>query len=657
MIPLQVLRPVTKSASRLLLAGSSAVDLSDHGAPAEVQVQPLQNFSPSLPCEPSASSPVRQPLPPSANPAVPALSRWSTGTVAQSRWPEAVESLLVAQGASRHDAASEVLPTATEPEDLAAQEPQRQQQLQPGLQQQPLGYEGTDASSTQPAATQFFVVNAQTGFPTGLPPTMLVWPTFFMTNEGCFSAGFPVAGFTTVAGVSQPSQPQQHQQQEQQQEHQQQLQQQQQTQQHCVAPQPQTQTTQHSSTEPSLTGRTGASRKQRRRMKATGSEPAQSGIQGADELPAPLQPAQPGLLARSTPGFDNCAKPLAPGPLASHSHPASPAGSSELEAVSSQAAQDTSSTSSTYDEPGQLWPPTPDLTPSNSPRLGHLVSPDQNFMIPGAWHLQPSSLGERISNQFSSIAAHLEEPVDVQEAAISGEEAEACEKMISQLEDSEQRLFVMEQLTSTAWSMACTPGGTRVVQKALEVSDTSERLALAQQLEGHVKDAFASPHANHVLQKCIELMPPERIQFVLAEMQGHAVVAARHRYGCRVLERLLEHCPTEQTAPLVEEVLVGAAQLCRHTFGNFVVQHVLEHGTAPQRHAVVDVIYADIQRLARHRVASHVVRCALKHSDPEDRLRLVQAIRANPAELADLAHHHCGSFVVREMRRAEGLRR
>lgn len=391
-------------------------------------------------------------------------------------------------------------------------------------------------------------------------------------------------------------------------------------------------------------------------MKAAGVEPAQSATQCADEPPAPLQPAQPGLLARGAPVVDSFAKPLVPGPLASHSNTTSPAGSSELGLpISAQVSQETSSTSSTYDEPGQLWPPTPDLTPSNSPRLGPLMA-DHNFMFPGAWQLDPNSLSQRISNQFSSIAAQLDEPAEVQEAAISGEEAEACEKMIAQLEDSEQRSNVMEQLTSTAWSMACTPGGTRVVQKALEVSDASERLAVAQQLEGHVKEAFASPHANHVLQKCIELMPPECIHFVLGEMRGHAVVAARHRYGCRVLERLLEHCPTEQTAPLVEEVLVGAAQLCRHTFGNFVVQHVLEHGTAPQRHAVVDVIHADIQRLARHRVASHVVRCALKHSDPDDRQRLVQAIRANPAELADLAHHHCGSFVVREMRRAEGLR-
>ena len=31
--------------------------------------------------------------------------------------------------------------------------------------------------------------------------------------------------------------------------------------------------------------------------------------------------------------------------------------------------------------------------------------------------------------------------------------------------------------------------------------------------------------------------------------------------------------------------------------------------------------------------------------------------RKDPADLADLAHHHCGSFVVREMRRSDGPRR
>jgi len=85
------------------------------------------------------------------------------------------------------------------------------------------------------------------------------------------------------------------------------------------------------------------------------------------------------------------------------------------------------------------------------------------------------------------------------------------------------------------------------------------------------------------------------------------------------------------------------------------VQHVLEHGTPLQRKQVADVLEVDIVRLAKHRVASHVVRCALVHCDGSDRQRLKQAILKNPEKRTNLAHHHCGSFVVREMRRVGHL--
>ncbi|CAE7777882.1 APUM1 [Symbiodinium pilosum] len=442
------------------------------------------------------------------------------------------------------------------------------------------------------------------------PPGAYVWPAIFMTGDGCFT-GFPVGnvasqevaaqvqtGAAQASDVAQPAQV--------------------------------NEATSNGSNSPrNGISRTSASRKQRRRLKAANADSVKSSA--AEEQLEKAHPALPGLINGPRAQQVATSLPVCPGPVL----PESPA----------EAQQEEVSRSPVNSEgPGQLWPPTPESTPPCSPRF-------QSFCaFPGVWHVEMPSM-------ILPEPVALPEMPTMQVEDLPDAESQACERMISQLDEDASRAEVMEALWTSAWSMACTPGGTRVVQKALEVADTTERISLAEQLQGHVKEAFASPHANHVLQKCIELIPPDRLHFVLSEMLGHAVAAARHRYGCRVLERLLEHCPSEQTAPLVEEVLAGAPQLCRHTFGNFVVQHVLEHGTVSQKHQIVDVIHADIQRLARHRVASHVVRCALKHSTPEDRQKLVQAIRKDPADLADLAHHHCGSFVVREMRRSDGLHR
>ena len=294
------------------------------------------------------------------------------------------------------------------------------------------------------------------------------------------------------------------------------------------------------------------------------------------------------------------------------------------------------------DEPSVFWPATPESTPPNSPRV------DTNLFGTNTAIGQMTELREAQECDFFGTSVVMRHMTEVREA-------DESERLIIQLDDDAVgRSALLGLITRSLLQMAITPGGSRVVQKALEVVDTAERVVLAEQLRGNVWEACVSPHANHVLQKCIELVPADCVEFMFDELKGNAINAARHRYGCRVLERLIEHCSYPQTAELVAKVLTGASQLCRRIFGNFVIQHILVHGTTEQRKELVALIGADIQRLARHRVASHFVRCALVHCASEDKQCLVNAMCEDAGEFGDLAHHYCGIFVVREMKRADG---
>eukprot|EP00929_Paragymnodinium_shiwhaense_P073661 TRINITY_DN37620_c0_g1_i1.p1 TRINITY_DN37620_c0_g1~~TRINITY_DN37620_c0_g1_i1.p1 ORF type:complete len:686 (-),score=129.74 TRINITY_DN37620_c0_g1_i1:125-2182(-) len=270
--------------------------------------------------------------------------------------------------------------------------------------------------------------------------------------------------------------------------------------------------------------------------------------------------------------------------------------------------------------PRTFWPATPQSTPPQSPRASDNAAADRIATM--------ENVGEDESEKrVDDIVAQL---------ANGG---------------AEVRSRVLDRVVTSLWPLASQPGGCRVVQKALEVADAPVRLSVAQQLQGHVLEAVASPHANHVLQKCIVMLPAEQVSFILEELKGNAATVARHRYGCRVIERLIEHSSQEDVKPLVDEVLSGTDKLCRHAFGNFVIQHILEHGTDHQRQGVAAVLCQDAVRFAKHRVASHVVKAALQHCGTGEREKLVQALTADPVELSELAHHHCGSFVVRELRR------
>jgi hypothetical protein len=213
----------------------------------------------------------------------------------------------------------------------------------------------------------------------------------------------------------------------------------------------------------------------------------------------------------------------------------------------------------------------------------------------------------------------------------------------------EKKVLLLERIVPSAWSMACTPGGSRIVQTAFDVGSAKDRADMVLQFVGHVAEAAKCPHANFVLQKCIAMMPTDRLQFVIQELQGRAVATAQHRFGCRVMERIIEHFPRDQTAQLVEEILSGGPKLIRHTFANFVVQHILEHGSKKQRQQIVELLKSDAMLFAKHWVANHVMKCAVVHCDPEDREQLMQELSKDEEEFSNLSRHRWGCIVVKEM--------
>eukprot|EP00442_Polarella_glacialis_P045053 CAMPEP_0115152138 /NCGR_PEP_ID=MMETSP0227-20121206/65997_1 /TAXON_ID=89957 /ORGANISM="Polarella glacialis, Strain CCMP 1383" /LENGTH=647 /DNA_ID=CAMNT_0002562719 /DNA_START=210 /DNA_END=2155 /DNA_ORIENTATION=+ len=600
MLPV-LLRPVTKSASRLFVAGTGAAADRSTDSSQEVNQPPATTYNHHpLQSQPPAT-PERKPS--AAASGVPPL--WNTGS-ASNRWVQNV----LAQGGRQDGQQEQQVEQHVEQLQGAGE-----QQVQMMQQQMQYGVSGADASASSSQCVWQPI--SMGSFPAGA----WVWPAVFLTNDGYFSQGMQMGGYSQAVNMNQGEQHQQMQMQQPQQ-----LAQEQSQAQHMPVDcsqwegSPAVADFGASGGSPrTAAGRTAASRKQRRKQKTavavTGAASAAPQLGAVVHAVVEPQPAQPGLLAPR--GAQSGAPIVGSGPSSCDALIPGPVVFTSAQSSPKSSVQDLGSLlASTEAGSVQYWPPTPESTPPSSPR--HAQASLERF---GNWPMQPAAMAAR-RGQIETHMVEEDAAVPNVEAPPNDEEMERCEVMLAQLEDADGRPELMELLATHAWDMACTAGGTRVVQKALEVASAAERVMLTEQMQGHVREAFASsPHANHVLQKCIELISPDRVQFVLAEMRGNAVAAARHRYGCRVLERLLEHCPTEQTAPLVDEVLGGAPQLCRHTFGNFVVQHVLEHGTPEQRHLIADVIQADIQAWLDTAWLA-----------PEDRQRMVQAIRADASE-------------------------
>lgn len=237
---------------------------------------------------------------------------------------------------------------------------------------------------------------------------------------------------------------------------------------------------------------------------------------------------------------------------------------------------------------------------------------------------------------------------------LSVSKTESAKILAALSEDSSaEKRTLLSWVIESAWPLANSYEGSRIVQKAFEVSDTTDEATLKDTLQGRVIEALKSPHANYVLQKCIEVTPASQLGFITSELKGNAVLAAKHRFGCRILERLFEHhCSELPTGALMDEIVAETSTLCRHSYANFVVQHVLEHGSVSHRAQITEVLLRDVCRLAKHRVASHVVQSALVYASPQDRARLKEAILCDTTELEDIRKTQCGRFVVEELVRA-----
>jgi len=218
--------------------------------------------------------------------------------------------------------------------------------------------------------------------------------------------------------------------------------------------------------------------------------------------------------------------------------------------------------------------------------------------------------------------------------------------------DNAKRESIITWVQPAVLDLALSANGTRVIQKALELSGRDAQIKLSLCLHGRVKHLLDSHHGNHVLQKSIVVMPPHAVQFIFHELsfyRGGWAGVARHRFGCRVVERLLEHCDAALTAPIVAAVVADIDSLSKDPFANYVVQHILEYVPVHRRQVVHALIQAGVPALAHHRVASNIVERAFQHGDAENQQALAEAILATPHAIVDMACSRYGSFTVRRM--------
>jgi hypothetical protein len=233
-------------------------------------------------------------------------------------------------------------------------------------------------------------------------------------------------------------------------------------------------------------------------------------------------------------------------------------------------------------------------------------------------------------------------------------DAELLARVEELLESSDiaERAAIVAWMQPAAVELALSAKGTRIVQKAIEMTGGETQLALSHCFHGRVKQLLDSHHGNHVLQHCVTFMPPHANHFILHELSfcsGGWLGVIKHRFGCRVVERLLEFCHWEMTCPIVAAVVSDIEAVAKHPFANYVVQHILEYVPDHRLVVVNALIQVGVQYLAQHRVASNIVERAFEHGDTNIQKMLAEAVLLCPYAVVEMGCSRYGSFTVRRM--------
>merc|ERR1712224_726919 len=205
--------------------------------------------------------------------------------------------------------------------------------------------------------------------------------------------------------------------------------------------------------------------------------------------------------------------------------------------------------------------------------------------------------------------------------------------------DNIKRAAIPAWMQPAAVDLALSAKGTRIVQKALEMTGGEPQLAFSQCFHGRVRQLLDSHHGNHVLQKSIEKMPPHALHFIFHELSffhGGWAGVIKHRFGCRVVERLLEHCESaESIAPIVEAVEAEIDLFAKHPYANYVVQHILEHWPVYRQQVVHALIQVQVPFLAIHKVASNIVEKVFVHGSAENQRAVAEVILSTPNAIVE----------------------
>jgi len=200
------------------------------------------------------------------------------------------------------------------------------------------------------------------------------------------------------------------------------------------------------------------------------------------------------------------------------------------------------------------------------------------------------------------------------------------------------------------FSLGCSPHGTRVVQKIIEVVSNNKELTnlFISIFQKHFINLMKDVNGNHIIIKFVFTFKEPVDNFIYEQINDHLIELCLDKHGCCVLQKCIEGASKKQRDFLINNIINNTNNFILDQYANYVVQYVVSLADQQvNKKFAQQIIKNDINYLSRQRFSSNVIEKCFDSSNKEVCNMIIEQL-INPEIIKSLLFDMYGNYVLQK---------
>jgi hypothetical protein len=183
------------------------------------------------------------------------------------------------------------------------------------------------------------------------------------------------------------------------------------------------------------------------------------------------------------------------------------------------------------------------------------------------------------------------------------------QKILENISDEKKKEIIL-MIEPEFLDLGCSPHGTRVIQKIIEVIIHSKDLVtfFIQVFEKFSINLMKDINGNHIIIKFVFTLVSPLNDFIYRQLVENIVEICTHKHGCCVLQKCIEGANDKQRKMLIDSIIKNTKIFILDQYGNYVVQFIIMmNDQTVNKSLVLEIFKNDINFLSKQRFSSNVI--------------------------------------------------